>query len=492
MTKKNQSPWPICLMTAIAAVGILCCAVDAHGQAPNLVVSAGTSGQASTLTVTSDSQSPWKCFTVSGSAGQYNVIWAESNGTTGGIYFGTIALGTSASVGPVTPPAPSADLPIGALTTAVSAAIAAVPSDQAATMATTYESLAESIDTHLIVSPLQLQLATGTQLLANFNADQLATFKSFTTVVTGWLDAQQCAAKLTSDRMDKYASVYHAIAQAIKPDTVTPQPAPPATSAKPPMRTSDHAPSAKLPSPAESPKLAPPKPVGNSPCANGQCPAPVTAGPVTAGLVPTLAVRRETTKDTNHTKGTAVNYLDDLIKRLSEKGIELNNSGHFPLRNLVREARNALETVRESRDSLEELLGVLLLEYHNSNWLSGDNKTRNEQKRELVGSVIDFLGRPHSSSRSVMTERDPTYPPPQKRRRAEHNFGDPIRIPRPADPEVRRALAKQRKKLIRYLQRARVFPFPISKETDGHQNETNRSAPRESGDLRIPRLTRWA
>jgi hypothetical protein len=236
-------------------------------QSPDLVVTAGPTGQAASLTVTSDSPSPWKCFTVSGSAGQYNVTWAESNGTTGGIYFGTIALGTSASVGPVTPPAPSADLPIGALTTAVSAAIATVPSDQAATMATTYESLAKSIDTHLIVSPLQLQLATGTQLLANFNADQLATFKSFTTVVTGWLDAQQCAAKLTSDRMDKYASVYHAIAQAIKPGTVTPAPgAPgtpglPATSAKPPMRTSDQA------------------PAGNSPCANGQCPAQSQPGP---------------------------------------------------------------------------------------------------------------------------------------------------------------------------------------------------------------------
>jgi hypothetical protein len=90
-----------------------------------------------------------------------------------------------------------------------------------------------------------------------------------------------------------------------------------------------------------------------------------------------------------------VNYLDDLIKRLSEKGIEFNNSGNMSNRNLVREARNALEQVREARDSLEELLGVLLLEYHNANWLSGDNKTRNESQRHMVGRCLQDLGTPH-------------------------------------------------------------------------------------------------
>ena len=65
---------------------------SSFGQTPHLVVSAGTAGQASSLTITSDTAAPWKCFTLSGgSAGQYNVIWAESNGTSGGIFFGTVA-----------------------------------------------------------------------------------------------------------------------------------------------------------------------------------------------------------------------------------------------------------------------------------------------------------------------------------------------------------------------------------------------------------------
>jgi hypothetical protein len=93
-----------------------------------------------------------------------------------------------------------------------------------------------------------------------------------------------------------------------------------------------------------------------------------------------------------------VNYLDDLIKRLSEAGIRLNNIGEFPLRNLVREARNVLQELRETRDSLEELLGVLLLEYHNGCWLSGDNKTRNEAERELLGKCLHSLGTPHPST----------------------------------------------------------------------------------------------
>jgi hypothetical protein len=120
---------------------------------------------------------------------------------------------------------------------------------EAATLATTYESRAKGIDTGVIVSPLQLQLATGTQLLANFTADQLATFKGFTNVVTGWLDAQQCAGKLTADRMDKYSTAYHAVARAIKPSTPAPAPTKPGTS---------------------KPAAA----VDTSPCANGHCPAP--------------------------------------------------------------------------------------------------------------------------------------------------------------------------------------------------------------------------
>lgn len=231
-----------------------------YAQTPNLVVSAGPTGQAPTLTITSDSANPLKTFTVSGGSGQYNVTWAESNGTAIAIYTGTITTGASGTPAPTPPPVN--DLPIGTLTTAVSASLTAVDAATAATVANSYETIGKAIDAGTIVSPLQLQLATSAQLLS-LTSDQLTACKGFIAAVTGWLDAQQCAARLTPDHMDRYAKAYHAIAAAIKPVTVT---------GVPPIGTP--AASAKVPSPAE-PKLAPPKPVvGNSPCANGQCPAP--------------------------------------------------------------------------------------------------------------------------------------------------------------------------------------------------------------------------
>ena len=156
-----------------------------YAQTPSLVVSAGTQNLAPTLTVTSDSAMPWKAFTVSGGSGNYGVIWAESNGTTGGIYFGNIVTsssGPAALPGPTPPPAPS-DLPIAALSTAVSAAVSTVDPTVAGTMAVTYEGLAKSIDTGVISSPLQLQVVTGTQLLTNFTSDQLAAAKPLTAAV---------------------------------------------------------------------------------------------------------------------------------------------------------------------------------------------------------------------------------------------------------------------------------------------------------------------
>ena len=271
--KRNQNPWPICLlMTAIAVVGIFLCTFPAHGQTPNLVVSAGSTGQASSLTVSSDSAAPWKCFTVSGGSGAYNVIWAESNGTTGGIYFGAITTSTSGpgAIPAPTPPAP-ADLPIGTLTTAVSAALSGVDKATATKMGDTYEALAKSIDTGVIVSPLQLQLATGTHLLANFNSTELASLKNVTAAVTGWMDAQQCCGKLSADRMDRYAMAYHATAAAIRPNATAPAASKPGNST----------PAAKVDCPDTVPGVAYEREQlpGQSPCANGKCPKPAQNQP---------------------------------------------------------------------------------------------------------------------------------------------------------------------------------------------------------------------
>jgi hypothetical protein len=248
-TKSKPQGFGPVLAPMFACVLLWLIAGHCLGQAPTLVVSAGSTGQAATLTVTSDSQAPWKCFTVTGGSGANNVIWAESNGTTGGIYYGTIATsssGTAAPGGyPVAPPPPApSDLPIGTLATAVSAAVTAVDPAALSTLGNSYEALANQIDAGTIVSPLQLQVVTGTQLLTNFTSEQLAGLKNFSTAVAGWIDAQQCAGRLGPDKMNKYSAAYHAIAAAIKPRTAAPA----------------------------AVTIGGVPPLAKNPCANGQCP----------------------------------------------------------------------------------------------------------------------------------------------------------------------------------------------------------------------------
>jgi hypothetical protein len=237
--------WPI-VAGLIACIAPFAFAAHAHGQAPNLVVTAGPTGQAPALTVTSDSANSWKCFTVSGSGGQYNVVWAESTGTSGGIYFGTIVASTSGGAGPVTPPAPVETLPIGALTASVSAAVAGVDGPTVSALASGFETLANQVDAGAITNPTQLYLSLGVEALA-LTAPQRTAVTPLTTAVKAWLNAQQTAGKLSEEKMPDYARVFHAIAKALKPGTVTP-------------------------AAAAIPKETPANPVGASPCASGHCP----------------------------------------------------------------------------------------------------------------------------------------------------------------------------------------------------------------------------
>ena len=270
---KTETSTPKAAMRLIAAA-VACFVMfyalgRVHGQTPNLVVSAGSTGQAATLTITSDSSNPLKTFTVSGGNGQYNVVWAESSGTAITIYSGTITTAASGSVGPVTPPAPVNTLPIGALTTSVSAAAAGVDTAALAAMANGYDAVAQQIDTGAIANPTQLYLVTGVQLLS-LTADQRTAVQPLTTAVAAWLNTQQTAGKLDETKMADYARVFHAIAKAMRPATVTP--AAVTITGVPPVTP---AASAKVPSAAAANPGGPAAPaiVPKSPCANGQCPA---------------------------------------------------------------------------------------------------------------------------------------------------------------------------------------------------------------------------
>jgi hypothetical protein len=42
--------------------------------------------------------------------------------------------------------------------------------------------------------------------------------------------------------------------------------------------------------------------------------------------------------------------------------------------------------------NIEQLLAIEILEYHNKNYLAGDNKTRNQAKRDLLLECVSELG----------------------------------------------------------------------------------------------------
>ncbi len=252
MKKRKDSPLPIVVILSVIMLIALCWCFAARAQTPGLVVSASASGLTPSLVITSNSSMPWKGFTVlNQSNGTVGVLWAESDGASGGIYYGNVALSVTAAGSSVAPrPAPATDLPLSTLSQATVAAIAGIPADEVTKMAAGYEALATQVDAGTIVSPLQLQLATGTHLLASFDAKSLESFKGFTAAVAGWIDAQQCAGKLTPEHMEKYALVYHAIASGLHPGIAPPQ---------------------KVGTSKPNPPAA-----GPSPCANGHCPNPET------------------------------------------------------------------------------------------------------------------------------------------------------------------------------------------------------------------------
>jgi hypothetical protein len=43
------------------------------------------------------------------------------------------------------------------------------------------------------------------------------------------------------------------------------------------------------------------------------------------------------------------------------------------------------------RDNIETALAILILEYHDKNYLAGDNKTRNEAVRSLLLDCLNWL-----------------------------------------------------------------------------------------------------
>jgi len=242
--KRNQNPWGVCLlMTAIAAAGMLFCVRPVRGQAPNLVVSAS----GSQLGVSSDSRSTWKQFTVTGgSAGVYNVLWAESSGTAGGIYTATLTVSAAVAVSPSIVPTPADTLPIGALTASVSAAAAGIDAATLGAAAATYETLAKEVDAGAIVTPVQLYLSMGVQTLGLSDAQRTAATPLMAAVKT-WLNQQQTAGKLDDTKMPDYARALHAVAKTLSGGyTIAPA----------------------------APHLMEPAIAPNSPCANGKCPLP--------------------------------------------------------------------------------------------------------------------------------------------------------------------------------------------------------------------------
>jgi len=257
------------LLKAGVALLLLCSLLLApcsplSAQTPALAFTAGPAG----ITAASNSPATWKQYAItSGSAaGTYQVVWAESNGTAGGIYTATVTVSAAmpfspSAPGPVPPTPPADDLPLAALSTAVSASLNGVDPATAAAVANAYESMAQALDAGTIVSPLQLNLATSAQLLA-LSSDQLGACKGFIGTVSGWLDAQQCTGRLSPDHMERYARTYHAIAAAVKQG---------AGSKEQGVKSREQGAGSKEQGAGSK---APKAQVSSSPCANGHCPVP--------------------------------------------------------------------------------------------------------------------------------------------------------------------------------------------------------------------------
>lgn len=51
-----------------------------------------------------------------------------------------------------------------------------------------------------------------------------------------------------------------------------------------------------------------------------------------------------------------------------------------------------MEKSKSIYELAEELEAILLLEYHNKNHLSGDNKTRNKEQRSILRTIKHLTG----------------------------------------------------------------------------------------------------
>jgi len=68
---------------------------------------------------------------------------------------------------------------------------------------------------------------------------------------------------------------------------------------------------------------------------------------------------------------------------------EMHSDGDHSVRHWIAER---LAEKRRIAEKLELLLGIETLEYHDMNFLSGDNKRRNETKRAMLKECIEMAG----------------------------------------------------------------------------------------------------
>jgi hypothetical protein len=186
--------------------------------APALTVKSGSAG----ATIATDTARPWKRYlAIAGSDGRsWTLVAAEhGSGDDGGLWLYHVHItpyGEPTPAPPINPPGPPPapdDLPLAELRAIKPQGL---PADEAQKLAAVYAALADQIGSD-IKTPQQLLLATKTQYLAIFTAPgRLDAWKTWIAPVHAWIDAQQTAGKLAGDKLDRYATVYRALAEILR------------------------------------------------------------------------------------------------------------------------------------------------------------------------------------------------------------------------------------------------------------------------------------
>ena len=85
-------------------------------------------------------------------------------------------------------------------------------------------------------------------------------------------------------------------------------------------------------------------------------------------------------------------YGHDIYAKYIELGTNRNQEGITMLQiDISKELEQHNQKLEKAKAYAEQILAIEMLEYHNKNYLSGDNKSRSEEKQALLRELILYI-----------------------------------------------------------------------------------------------------